>query len=387
MIDVLVAAAGETADLEIVRALEAHGARVLHTAARGRARIVHESEAWVAAEGSGAFRFDPSGLATLQVGDRVFQAGRFRLASLADLRREAAAREGGASAPGRLHLWVIDGGAAPTDIGSLQAHDGGGTLFQVASQFNCLEAPGPSVTSVARYLTDPTQGPRAAISAFPGTLLRHYAAPDGTGARFEQKEDGQQLELLGAVLDPAIARVRNGYLMAHEIRDPRALVQALEARFESICVGLHEEAEVVLGYDWEGVVTRTPPPHIAQVFTSTLAGGGYGSVAGPLVGVCRQLLRAAYLGTLLSAVACGRSHVVLTLIGGGAFGNPPALIWDAIGWALDAVAPHVRGALTVIVNGRGLAGQLGPETLLSTVRARGGTLLSWPRGGPPRIGR
>ena len=33
-----------------------------------------------------------------------------------------------------------------TDIGSLQATAGPGMLFQVASQFNCLEAPGPFVT-------------------------------------------------------------------------------------------------------------------------------------------------------------------------------------------------------------------------------------------------
>jgi hypothetical protein len=62
-----------------------------------------------------------------------------------------------------------------TDIGSLQATAGAGTLFPAASQFNCLESPGPYVVDVADYFHDQTQGPRASISAFPGTLPRHYA--------------------------------------------------------------------------------------------------------------------------------------------------------------------------------------------------------------------
>ena len=55
-------------------------------------------------------------------------------------------------------------GLTLTDIGALQASAPPGSLFQVASQFNCLESPGAYVTPVAAYLGDPTQGPRASIS-------------------------------------------------------------------------------------------------------------------------------------------------------------------------------------------------------------------------------
>src|SRR5450759_5464986 len=77
-------------------------------------------------------------------------------------------------------------------------------------------------------------------------------------------------------------------------------------------------------------------PLIAQVFTSTLAAGGYGqegAIAGQAEALCRQLLRAAYVGTLLAAVDLGKERVVLTMIGGGVFGNPHELIVDSIVWA------------------------------------------------------
>lgn len=387
MIDALTSSDAGTADTETLRALRAHADLVVRSAGRGRATVVAQTEDQVRVNPAGAFSFDATGLATLSVGSNRWSAGRFGTASLEELRQRAVARAAGSGGTGRLRLWVVDGGAPPTDIGSLQAQADAGTLFQVASQFNCLEAPGPSLTSVASYLGDSTQGPRAAISALPGTLLRHYAAPDGRGGRFVQQDDGAQLELLGDVCDPGVARVRNGYLMAREIRDAHGLVAALEARFASIRVGVHEDVEVVLGYAWEGAVATSPAPVIAQVFTSTLAGGGYGSVAGPLRDVCRHLLRAAYLGTLLTAVALGHSRVVLTLIGGGAFGNPQPSIWGAIGWAMDEVAPLVRGELTVVVNGRRLDEQIGRDALLAILRPRGGALLAWPRDAPPSIVR
>src|SRR5207302_917673 len=84
---------------------------------------------------------------------------------------------------------------------------------RAAAQFNCLESPGPFITPVAHYFHDYTQGPRASISAFPGTLLRHYAAPGAYGKRFVQTET-EQLNLLADVFGPEVAVVQSGYLMA-----------------------------------------------------------------------------------------------------------------------------------------------------------------------------
>jgi hypothetical protein len=192
-------------------------------------------------------------------------------------------------------------------VGGLQATAPPGSLFQAASQFNCLESPGPYVTPVVQYFRDYTQGPRASISAFPGTLLRHYAAPGTHGKRFVQTEK-KQLNLLADVLAPEVAQVQSGYLMAHNVRDPAALLAALTDRFESIRVGVHEGVQVVLGYDFEGAVDDSENRRIAQVFTSTVAGGGYGGAGmsgAAFEGGCRQLLRAAYLGTLLAFARTG----------------------------------------------------------------------------------
>ncbi len=362
-------------------------AKLLSTAGQGRADLVETAELAVRASKPGeAFSFDADGFATLRVGEHTWHAGRFETPSLAELRERV--KRGGPGG-GRLRLWVLDGPGLATDVGGLQATAPPGSLFQVASQFNGLESPGPYVTPVVQYFRDYTQGPRAALSAFPGTLLRHYAAPGAHGKRFVQTE-AKQINLLADVFGPEVARVQSGYLMADNVRDPTALVAALTVNFEAIRVGVHEGVQVVLGYDFAGSVDDSEHRRIAQVFTSTVAGGGYGGAGlGGAVfeGACRQLLRAAYLGTLLAAAALGQRQAVLTLIGGGVFGNPVPLIWDAIRWAAAEVEPLLAGDLDVVVNGRNLGGSVSREAILAAVRERGGALLAFARTGLPVVYR
>lgn len=328
--------------------------------------LVERAEAEVCADPASAIRFSPEGFATVTAAGRHFAGGRFELPSLGELRR----RVGGPAGSGRLRLWVLEGASPVTDIGALQATAPPNTLFQVASQFNCLEAMEPQVTDVADYFKDNTQGPRAAISAFPGTLVRHYAAPAPEGGRFVQSTDGRQLNLL-----EGLAPVRNGYLKAGDIPEPQVLARELEARFDEIRVGVHEGIEVVLGANWYGPVE--PGTRISQAFTSTLAAGGYGR---PLPEVCRPLLRAAYLGTLLAAAVLGQERVVLTLIGGGAFGNPVPMVWESLLAAADEVAPLLSRDLTVILNGRNLPGEVQASEWHRAARDRGGALIHC--GGP-----
>jgi hypothetical protein len=254
----------------------------------------------------------------------------------------------------------------------------------VASQFNCLESPGRYVSDVSHYFHDPTQGPRASISAFAGTLVRHYAAPRIDGSRFTQSTEGAQLDLLADVCDPGVARIHSGYLRSDDVADPTAFAHALESRFDAIRVGVHDHVEVALGYDWEGAVAGAPHRTIAQVFTSTIAGGMYGSLdeGDASFGViCRQLQRAAYLGTLLAAAALGQERVALTLIGGGVFANPITVIWDAIVWAVDQIQHLLHRDLTVVVNGRTLGDQLFADVLRGATAARGGALVRFNREG------
>ena len=179
------------------------------------------------------------------------------------------------------------------------------------------------------------------------------------------------------MLVPAIAEVRSGCRSTASVHDLPAAAAALTARFELIRVGVHDDVEVLFGHDWDGAVSR-PGARIAQVFTSTLALGGYGRDDGSraLVLARRQLLRAAYVGTLLAAAVLGKHTVVLTLIGGGVFGNPRAAIWEAIHHALDEVDPLLAAPLHVVVNTR--------EELdaadVAQARARGGFVARFDEG-------
>ena len=316
------------------------------------------------------FSVNPEGFATLKYENREFAAGRFACPSIASLARQASLNSY------KLRLFVLAGSSPETDIGALQASAPPRSLFQVASQFNCLESPGPYLNSVKFYFLDPTQGPRASISAFPGTLLRHYAAPDGRGGRFVQKDPSPQINLLHKLACAEVAQVQSGYLLASQVKDPQAFAEILKHNFQDIEVGIHEGVEVVLGGNWDGRVEGRPL--IAQAFTSTLAAGGYSHVsfqASEWLLICGQLLRAGYLGTLSGAVATGQKRAVLTLIGGGVFGNPISLIWDSIVWACRQVQSQLSEDFTVIVNGRDIGSSLELSQLQKTAREFEGDLI------------
>lgn len=362
------------------RELEAQTAIVKASAGRGDRDQVAAAETTVRKDPSVCFSCDDHGVATLKAAGRTWCAGRFETPSLRSLlERARSARAPAGKGSGHLRLWVLDGVSPVTDIGALQAYGDQHTAYQVASQFNCLESRDPFVTPVASYFGDPTQGPRASISAFPATLLRHYFAPAADGSRFVQVTDKRQIDLLADVCERTVAYQSNGYLTTDTINDPAAFIAALEANFDLIRVGVHDRAQVVLGYNWDGSVEDSEHRLITQVFTSTFARGGYEGrkFGGPILDdACRYLLRAAYLGTLLAAVTMGRTRLVLTLIGGGAFGNPHPLIWESIQWALAETEPLLVKDIDVVVNGYNLQDHIDRDTIVGPVRARGGVLLS-----------
>lgn len=341
--------------------------------------LVRAAEEGVRRDPANAFAFDAEGRATLQVGGHAWSAGHFEAVSIGTLRRRAQTQRGTKS--GRARLFVLTGASALTDIGALQAMSGPDTLFQVASQFNCLESPGPFVTSVSQYFSDYTQGPRASISAFPATLLRHYAAPRADGTRFVQRTDGEQLDLLARACGRSVAH--NGYFTGDGLA-PDMLEQALSEQFEEIEIGLHSGAEVALGHDWDGMVGAAPP-RIAQAFTSTAAGGPYGAeeiLGRHFVPIATHLLRAAYTATLLGAITLGCRRVVLTQIGGGVFHNPAPLIWQALVQAIDDVQPLLAHDLDVVLNAYQLPPELDVATVvLPEVRTRGGSLMTFGESG------
>lgn len=354
---------------EICQAFDRYTVQLEHAVGHGDRNLVGKLEDAVAADPTGCFHFDGHGRARLRVAGHDLAAGRFACAALGSLRGQSA--EGA-----KLRLWVLEGTGAATDIGALQAVAPPNSLFQVASQFNCLESPGPRLARVQDYFFDPTQGPRASISAYPGTLLRHYAAPGPDGQRFVQRDGGPQLNLLHRVALEGVARVEGGYLLSTNVKNAATFATLVQEHFDEIEVGVHEGVPVVLGAAWDGLVKGER--FITQVFTSTVAGGGYSRVDlsdDHWLIILRQLQRAAYLGTLLAAARLEQERAVLTLIGGGVFGNPLPLIWDSILWACRQVGPLLRRDLTVIVNGRNLTQGVRAESLKQAARHRGGDLL------------
>jgi hypothetical protein len=359
-------------------ALTAHLRAVSTPAPRGNRGMVAEIEADVSAAPEGRIRFDGAGFATLEAAGRTFKAGRFETPRLGMLRERAEAAKN--KGKGKLKLFVLTGRSPATDIGALQAWAPPGSLFQVASQFNCLEAPDACIVPIADYFFDPTQGPRASISAVPGTFVRHYAAPRPDGSRFVQVTDGPQIDLLEELCSDGSAHVTNGYLLTNNVERPAAFARALEERFEDVRIGLHDGVEVVFGHNWDGRVPGAPGVTVAQAFCSTLAGGGYSRIeAGEPTTqtILRQLQRAAYLGTLTAAAVLGKSHAVLTLIGGGAFGNPVGVIWEAILWAADAVRPLLHRDLCVLVNGFDLGNRMRRDVLARAADDRAGALVEF----------
>lgn len=346
--------------------------RSIQTSPRGDRSIVEQIEREVRASPS-CITFDAQGYATLRAAGHAWAAGRFELPTLADLKTRVLAR---ARQPQpKLTFSVLTGASPLSDVGALQGFAEEGTLFQVASQFDCLEARDACLAPIAEYLTDPTQGPRASISAFPGTFVRHYAAPRSNSLRFEQTEH-EQLNLLEHFCRPGVAKVNCGYLQTENITHPAEFTRLLVDDFEQLRVGVHEGVEVVFGANWDGP-TRSPAPRIAQVFTSTWAGGGYsaGELGVHHRTVLQQLQRGAYLGTLLAAAALGQRRVVLTLIGGGVFANPAPLIWDAIFWSLDELARVLPSSLEVVVNARTAIERTRLDEVRRRVEVSGGAFI------------
>lgn len=270
--------------------------------------------------------------------------GELELISLDALR----ARTCRVAVPGSLSLDIIEGDVRRMHIEPENA----GAVFQVASQFNLLEMVGPNVTpedGVTGYVHDRTQGPACAIAAGAGTIWRNYLVPvgDQIGQTADRQLDG--LADLGATLardmgvkEGSLWRMRNGYALPE--RGTLARIEAHLAGLDEagrdrlrglLAVGLHRD----VGVTEPGAA---PDTRVTQVYCSALPVAYSGIPAAEWAGFATLVLEAAYEATVLSAVlnaARGRSRrLLLTRIGGGAFGNDEAWISAAVLRALRLVA-------------------------------------------------
>lgn len=305
-------------------------------------------------------RLEGDVLVSLANGKR-FGAGRLSLPSLASLRAscadagliDGASSSGSPATPSRFGL--LSG-----DVRQLhRAEEFRGAVFQVASQFNLLEMVGPSVRpedGITRYAGDPTQGPACALAAAAGTIYRNYFATveDGVDAPRGQTA-ARQIDTSARLRDALAARLceppialwvtRNGYALPTEASLHRMaeLIEGLSAADREqlkglIEVGVHADVEVTDA----GCTQR-----VTQVYCSAMPVAYGVSRRAPWEPLARLVLEAAYEATFRVAAlqrAAGVARpLLLTRLGGGAFGNELAWIDDAVerawrlgsAWGLD----------------------------------------------------
>ena len=239
-----------------------------------------------------------------------------------------------------------------------QAPEYAGALVQVASQFNALEMTGPSVSpeeGVTRYVHDHTQGPACAIAAGAATIYRNYFVPVAgeSGQTSTRQIDG--LAEVGEALSAALGRsvetlwqMRNGYALCHQ-----AGLEAISAYLAKLGPDDLDtlRAKLRIGVQTDVEVTDAlgeRRPFVSQAFCSALPVAYSQVPARYWQAFASLVLEGAYEATMWSAVLNamrGKSNIVLlTLLGGGAFGNDDEWILGAmrrgfrqvLGFELDA---------------------------------------------------
>lgn len=285
------------------------------------------------------FTFDRGGILTSLANQVQFLAGEFSTPTLGELRAQV-----DSTAQESLHklkfYHMKTGDVLPLHYKQPNA------CFQVASQFNCLEFPQPSVVpseGITNYVFDNTQGPACSLACAPSTLVRNYFVGQSDAHQINNLE---QVELAVGQVGEYFT-VRNGYVNSSMDRikafnSKLTSSEVIDELTQKVRVGWHRPCEVVfVDRTFTPVSPHTEPKVcVTQVFCSAISCAYAARVAledwEPLAQIA---LDAAYESTLLCAYldklrGIGNGKVFLTLIGGGVFGNKTEWIGKAIGRAM-----------------------------------------------------
>jgi len=278
-----------------------------------------------------------------------YRAGRFQTPKLSELENQVSALGGMERLPGRLRVCNIVGDVA--DI--LAKEDNRLATFQVASQFNCLEFPGPSVIpedGVTGYVYDKTQGPACSIACGPATAYRNYLAEvNGQRGQTSSRQIDNLRDVVAGLGGPnRFFKIKGGYTLAEDsgLKKLNNYLQQLdagsyEALRRALRVGVHETAQVT-SRSWGRVQVRDKDQLVTQVFGSACSVSYSGNGKRLWEPFARLVLSASYEATLWAALAGALRHkgaeasrrVFLTCLGGGVFGNDMEWIADAMREAL-----------------------------------------------------
>ena len=216
-------------------------------------------------------------------------------------------------------------------------------VFQVASQFNCLEMASPQMVpedGVGIYEHDWTQGPACSISAGAGTIYRNYFANVNREIGQTQNNQVDCLSDVGQYFGGDLWRMENGYCFPTSASLAR-IEQHLSASSKETLAEIRGKLKV--GVQSKTQVTIGDATHlVTQVFCSALP-ISYSEIPDSHWNhFPRLILDATYEATFHVAVQnrieTGCPKLYLTLVGGGVFGNRLDWILAAIGRSLELFA-------------------------------------------------
>lgn len=302
-------------------------------------------------------------------GKRWSACGTFEVVSLEELRQRVASlshEQCNSSGEDLLQEEKVIYG----DITALHSSMCGGVI-QVASQFNMLEMVSPGrcpEDGVTNYAKDMTQGPACALACGAATIYRNYLVEMSDG-RIGQSEDNQinGLASLESELASLLGRpsgenklwvMQNGYCLPS-----LSVLQEIDAFLASCTEATKDRlrSRLAVGVQWDAEVTFFPvhdPPLLTQVFCSALplAYSHHSNRPDLWSRFATLVLEATYEATMLVGV-CNVGHrgsknrkVLLTQVGGGAFGNNKAWIDSALTRALQKT-DHFRLDPRVVLKG------------------------------------
>jgi len=216
-------------------------------------------------------------------------------------------------------------------------------VFQVASQFNLLEMTSPRVTpecGVGIYEHDFTQGPACAIAAGAGTIYRNYFVD--INGRIGQTADNQIdcLSGIAKLLENSKQRLWkmvNGYALpsAEGLEEINRKLESMdEAALDTVRQALQ------IGLHWDTQVTLGDASHtVSQAYCSAMPVAYTPHTKELWAPLAKLVLEAAYEATICAAILNvdrnRNNRLFLTRLGGGAFGNSPDWITDAISRSLE----------------------------------------------------
>lgn len=277
-----------------------------------------------------------NGKLTSKANGKTYQCGHLEIVSLSDLRQQIATLQPNM---GKLRLSQIVGDAKKLHADITNA----GATFQVASQFNLLEMASPNITpddGIGIYDGDPTQGPACAIASGAGTIYRNYFVDLQTQIGQSASKQVDCLSGVGELLGntgSSLWTMQNGYALASAaglMNITSRLRRSSEAEIDAI------RANLQVGIQWDTQVTIQNCSHlVTQAYCSALPVAYSGLASSIWEPFARLILEAAYEATLaagvLNSLKTGNNRVFLTMLGGGAFGNDPSWIIDAIRRAVN----------------------------------------------------